>query len=154
MLDQLPAGVGWLVIDTDDLRLAGAPGHAFEAFESVPARELDGHDLISFREGAGLRAAADKVLRAADATPNIIVESNEMPVLVGHGLGLAILPVAFIEQSRYPIWSRPLDPPIRPSLINCRRVVADTGWCVPTPVPPGPPPRSQRCHDTRAPRRE
>ncbi|WP_173035119.1 LysR family transcriptional regulator [Phytohabitans flavus] len=118
--DQLPAGVGWLVIDTDDLRLAGTPGHPFEDYESVPARELDGHDLISFREGAGLRAAADKVLRAAGATPNIIVESNEMPVLVGlvgHGLGLAILPVAFIEQSPYPIWSRPLDPPIRPSLM-------------------------------------
>ena len=34
-----------------------------------------------------------------------------MPVLVGlvgHGLGLAILPIAFIEQSRHPIWSRPL----------------------------------------------
>jgi DNA-binding transcriptional LysR family regulator len=37
--------------------------------------------------------------------------------LVGHGIGLAILPVGFIEQSRYPLWSRPLDPPIRPSLM-------------------------------------
>ncbi|WP_219463053.1 LysR family transcriptional regulator [Nonomuraea rhizosphaerae] len=118
--DRLPAGIGWVVVGTDDLRLAGAPGHSFEAYESVPARELDGVDLISFREGAGLRAAADQVLRDAGATPNIIVESNEMPVLVGlvrHGLGLAILPVAFIEQSKQPIWSRPLDPPIRPSLM-------------------------------------
>jgi DNA-binding transcriptional LysR family regulator len=118
--ERLPSGVGGVIIDTDDLRLTGPPGHPFEGYESVPVRELDGVDLISFREGAGLRAAADQVLIEAGATPNIIIESNEMPVLiglVGHGLGLAILPVAFIEQSRFPIWSRPLDPPIRPSLI-------------------------------------
>jgi DNA-binding transcriptional LysR family regulator len=118
--ERLPSGVGGVVIDTDDLRLTGSPGHPFEAYRSVPARELDGVDLISFREGAGLRTAADQVLAEAGATPNVIIESNEMPVLtglVGNGLGLAILPVAFIEQSGYPLWSRPLDPPIRPSLV-------------------------------------
>jgi DNA-binding transcriptional LysR family regulator len=118
--EQLPNGIGGVVIDTDDLRLTGAPGHPFESYTSVPARELDGVDLISFRQGAGLRTAADQVLAEAGATPNVIIESNEMPVLtglVGHGLGLAILPIAFIEQSRYPLWSRPLDPPIRPSLM-------------------------------------
>jgi LysR family transcriptional regulator, transcription activator of glutamate synthase operon len=118
--ERLPLGIGGVVIDTDDLRLTGAPGHPFEAYTSVPARELDGVDLISFRDGAGLRTAADQILAEAGVTPNIIIESNEMPVLtglVGHGLGLAILPVAFIEQSRYPLWSRPLDPPIRPSLM-------------------------------------
>jgi DNA-binding transcriptional LysR family regulator len=118
--DELPSEIAGVVVDHDDLRVAGAPGHPFEQYETVPAHLLDGVDLISFREGAGLRTAADRVLTQADATPNIIIESNEMPVLVGlvgHGLGLAILPVAFIEQSRHPIWSRPLDPPIRPSLV-------------------------------------
>jgi LysR family transcriptional regulator, transcription activator of glutamate synthase operon len=118
--DRLPTGVNGVVIDTDDLRLTGAPGHPFESYEVVPARELDGTDLISFREGAGLRTAADQILADAGATPNVIIESNEMPVLVGlvgHGIGLAILPVAFIEQSRYPLWSRPLDPPVHPSLM-------------------------------------
>jgi DNA-binding transcriptional LysR family regulator len=118
--DRLPSGVDGVVIDTDDLRITGSPGHPFEAYEAVPAHELDGVDLISFREGAGLRTAADQVLADAGATPNIIIESNEMPVLtglVGHGLGLAILPVAFIEQSPHPLWRRPLDPPVRPSLI-------------------------------------
>jgi DNA-binding transcriptional LysR family regulator len=69
--DRLPSGIAGVVIDTDDLRITGSPGHPFEAYESVPARELDGIDLISFREGAGLRAAADQVLTDAGATPNI-----------------------------------------------------------------------------------
>jgi LysR family transcriptional regulator, transcription activator of glutamate synthase operon len=119
-LENLPGSVAGVVVDRDDLRLAGPPGHPFEEYRSVPASKLDGVDLISFREGAGLRAAADRVLAEAGAIPNIVIESNEMPVLVGlvaHGLGLAILPVAFIEQSRHPIWSRPLDPPIRPPLV-------------------------------------
>jgi DNA-binding transcriptional LysR family regulator len=118
--ERLPTGIAWVVVDTDDLRLCGVPGHPLERFSSVPAHELDGVDLISFREGAGLRTAADQVLDDAGATPNIVIESNEMPVLiglVGHGLGLAILPVAFIDQSPYPVWSRPLDPPIRPPLV-------------------------------------
>jgi DNA-binding transcriptional LysR family regulator len=117
--DHLPAGLTGFVVDTDDLRLTGPAGHPFESYEIVPARELDGVELISFREGAGLRAAADQVLNEAGATPNIIIESNEMPVLIGlvaHGLGLAILPVAFIDQSQQATWSRPLDPPVRPSL--------------------------------------
>ena len=118
--DRLPTGVAGVTVDIDDLRVTGPPGHPLERLTSIPAGELDGVDLISFREGAGLRAAADQVLAAAGATPNIIIESNEMPVLiglVGHGLGLGILPVAFIEQSPYPVWSRPLDPPIRPPLV-------------------------------------
>ena len=117
--DRLPAGLAGFVVDTDDLRLTGPPGHPFESYEIVPVRELDGVELISFREGAGLRAAADQVLNEAGATPNIIIESNEMPVLLGlvaHGLGLAILPAAFADQSQQATWSRPLDPPVRPSL--------------------------------------
>jgi DNA-binding transcriptional LysR family regulator len=117
--DGLPATLAGMVIDTDDLRLAGPAGHPFEAYDVVPARELDGVELISFREGAGLRAAADQVLHEAGATPNIVIESNELPVLLGlvaHGLGLAILPAAFVQQGTAATWSRPLDPPVHPTL--------------------------------------
>jgi DNA-binding transcriptional LysR family regulator len=118
-LTELPPGIGGAVIDIDHLVLAGPPGHPLEQRMIVPVSELDGVDLITFREGAGLRRAADIVLRAAGVTPTVVIESNEMPVLVGlvsHGLGLAILPRAFIEQATVPLWSRPLDPSVDPPL--------------------------------------
>ena len=117
--DDLPGGIASTIIDVDHLVLAGPPGHRLEHYDVVPIRELDGSDLISFRPGAGLRHAADVVLADAGVTANIIIESNEMPVLVGlvsHGLGLAILPEAFIRHARDQVWGRPLDPAITPPL--------------------------------------
>jgi DNA-binding transcriptional LysR family regulator len=104
----------------DHLVLAGPPGHPLERLDVVPVQELDRVELVSFRAGAGLRHAADIVLEEAGVTPQVVVESNEMPVLVGlvsHGVGLAIIPHAFVEQSVHQVWARPLAPPITPSLI-------------------------------------
>lgn len=116
---ELPRGVDGAVIDIDHLVLAGPPGHPFEQRTVIPVADLDGVDLIAFREGSSLRRAAEIVLAEAGVTPNVVIESNEVPVLVGlvgHGLGLAILPLGFVEQSRVPLWSRPLDPSIDPPL--------------------------------------
>jgi DNA-binding transcriptional LysR family regulator len=116
---SLPGGITGVVVDSDHLVLAGPAGHPLEARTAVPVEELDGADLISFREGSSLRDAADLVLGEAGVTPNVVIESNEMPVLVGlvaHGLGLAILPRAFVEQAGVPIWGRPLEPSIDPPL--------------------------------------
>jgi DNA-binding transcriptional LysR family regulator len=117
--DRLPAGVASVLIDIDHLVVAGPIGHRLEAHETVAVTELAGEDIITFRDGAGLREAAEAVLRDAGVTVNVVIESNEMPVLVGlisHGLGMAMLPSAFVEQSTWPLWSRPLDPPIDPPL--------------------------------------
>jgi DNA-binding transcriptional LysR family regulator len=116
---DLPGGIASKIIDVDHLMLAGPHGHRLEHYDVVPVRELDGCDMISFRPGAGLRHAADVVLAEAGVTANIVIESNEMPVLVGlvsHGLGLAILPEAFIEHAHDQVWGRPLDPAITPPL--------------------------------------
>ena len=116
---DLPRGMDGAVIDVHHLVLAGPPGHPFEGQDPIPVQDLDGIDLISFREGSSLRRAAEVVLTEAGVTPNVVIESNEVPVLVGlvaHGLGLAILPLGFVEQSGVPLWSRPLEPSIDPPL--------------------------------------
>ncbi|WP_021592009.1 LysR family transcriptional regulator [Actinomadura welshii] len=116
---QLPHGTTGVVVDHDHLVLAGPPGHPFEHYDTAPAHALDGMDLISFRKGAGLRDAADTVLREAGVVPNIVIESNEVSVLLGliaHGLGLGIIPRGFVALAFQPIWSIPFDPPIRPPL--------------------------------------
>jgi DNA-binding transcriptional LysR family regulator len=85
----------------------------------VPIKALEGLDLISFRRGAGLRAAADRVFESEGVSPNIVIESNEMPLLLGlvaSRLGVAVLPRQFVAEPRANIWSRPLSPSIRPSL--------------------------------------
>jgi DNA-binding transcriptional LysR family regulator len=117
--DDLPKGITRMLVDIDHLVLAGPHGHPLERYDVVPVQELHGADLVTFREGAGLRRAADEVLEQVGVKPNVVIESNEMAVLVGlvsEGLGLAILPRAFVAQSTKPVWSRPLDPPIDPPL--------------------------------------
>lgn len=116
---DLPRGVLGTVIDSDHLVLVGPPGHPLAHHDTVPIHELDGVDLISFREGSNLRHAADVVLRSAGVMPNVIIESNEMSVLLGliaNGLGLGILPKGFVDRSSEPVWSVPFDPPITPPL--------------------------------------
>jgi DNA-binding transcriptional LysR family regulator len=116
---SLPRGLTGVVVDTDDLVLAGPNGHPLAQHDRIDVQLLDGVELISFRQGAGLRSAADNVLQEAGVTPNVVIESNEMPVLLGlvaNGLGVAILPKAFVDQTQLPLWSRPLEPAIRPAL--------------------------------------
>lgn len=119
-LETLPAGIDGVIVDKDDLVLVGPVGHHLEKMSRVPVSVLDGEERVGFRRGAGLRAAADYVLARHGVTSRVIIESNEMPVLVGlvaNGLGLAILPRLFVDVPRSDIWSRPLDPPINPSLL-------------------------------------
>lgn len=116
---DLPRGVVGTVIDTDHLVLAGPAGHRFEHQDRTAIGELDGAELISFREGSSLRQAADAVLASHGVVVSVVVESNEMSVLLGLiscGLGLGIIPEAFAAQSALPLWSHPLDPPITPPL--------------------------------------
>jgi DNA-binding transcriptional LysR family regulator len=111
---ELPHDLDAEVIDVDHLVLVGPPGHP-QGVEPIPVAALDGVELIGFRARAGLRQAAEIAYEAAGVAPQVIVESNEMPVLLGlveHGLGLAVLPEGFLGQSRAPLWQRPLGHPL------------------------------------------
>ena len=73
---DLPRGLVGRVIDHDHLVLAGPAGHPFEDLDVIPVQKLDGMELISFREGASLRDAADAVLSAHGVVPLVVIESN------------------------------------------------------------------------------
>jgi DNA-binding transcriptional LysR family regulator len=120
-LADLPSGLEGVVIDHDELVLAGKKGHRLERHDRVEIQDLAGEEMVGFRKGAGLRAAVDAVFVQADSTaPKIMIESNELPVLirlVHHGHGLAILPRAFLAGAPQDVWTRELNPPITPSVL-------------------------------------
>jgi DNA-binding transcriptional LysR family regulator len=119
-LGDLPPGIEGVVVDHEDLVLVGRRGHRLEAKDRVELADLEGEAMVGFRRGAGLRAAVDAALAHRDIVPNVMIESNELPVLVGlvrHGHGLAVLPRAFLAGAPPEIWVRELQPSITPSVV-------------------------------------
>jgi len=79
----------------DPLVLAVASGHPIARKRSVQVRELDGVDLVMFREGYDLRAATLDACREAGVHPHIVSEGGEMAGVlsfVAAGLGAAVVP--------------------------------------------------------------
>lgn len=119
-LSDLPPGLEGVVVDRDDLVVAGRAGHRLEHHERIEIGELDAEPMVGFRRGAGLRAAVDAVLARLDVSPKVMTESNELPMLLGlvrHGHGLAVLPRAFLAEAPSEVWMRPLNPPITPAVV-------------------------------------
>jgi DNA-binding transcriptional LysR family regulator len=79
----------------DPLVLAVAPDHPFAARRRVRVRDLDGLDLVMFREGYDLRAVTLEACREAEAVPHLVSEGGEMAGVlsfVAAGLGAAVVP--------------------------------------------------------------
>jgi len=79
----------------DPLVLAVAPSHPLAARRSVRVRDLDGLDLVMFREGYDLRAATLAVCREVGVEPHLVSEGGEMAGVlsfVAAGLGAAVVP--------------------------------------------------------------
>jgi DNA-binding transcriptional LysR family regulator len=79
----------------DPLVLATAPDHPFAARRQVRVRELDGLDLVMFREGYDLRAVTLDACREAGVEPHLVSEGGEMAgvlAFVAAGLGAAVVP--------------------------------------------------------------
>jgi LysR family transcriptional activator of glutamate synthase operon len=117
---QLPPDVSYQTLEIEDLELICPADHAWASMSVIPLALLNGVQMVSLRSGAGLRQAADTALEAADAVPVVAVESNDLPVVLGliaAGLGVAILPSAFVRQSAHPLVARPVRPAVRRSLL-------------------------------------
>lgn len=85
----------------DPLVLAVARGHDLARRRSVRVRELDGVDLVMFREGYDLRAATLDACREAGAHPRVVSEGGEMAGVlsfVAAGLGAAVVPAIALPQ--------------------------------------------------------
>ena len=79
----------------DPLVLATAPGSALAGRRRVGVRDLDGLDLVMFREGYDLRAVTLDACAAAGVSPRLVSEGGEMAgvlAFVAAGLGAAVVP--------------------------------------------------------------
>jgi DNA-binding transcriptional LysR family regulator len=79
----------------DPLVLATAPDHSFAGRRRVGVRDLDGLDLVMFREGYDLRAVTLAACAEAGVEPRLVSEGGEMAGVlsfVAAGLGAAVVP--------------------------------------------------------------
>jgi DNA-binding transcriptional LysR family regulator len=79
----------------DPLVLATAAGHAYASRRRVRMRDLDGLDLVMFREGYDLRAVTLAACLEAGVEPHLVCEGGEMAgvlAFVAAGLGAAVVP--------------------------------------------------------------
>src|SRR6516162_1430871 len=97
LVPQVAAGE----VDLAPLVLAVSPGHHLARKRSVRVRELDGVDLVMFREGYDLRAATLDACRDAGVHPHVVSEGGEMAGVlsfVAAGLGAAVVPAIALPQ--------------------------------------------------------
>ncbi|MGD0749590.1 MAG: LysR family transcriptional regulator [Acidimicrobiales bacterium] len=79
----------------DPLVLATAPDHPFAHRRRIRVRDLDGLDLVMFREGYDLRAVTLAACLEAGVEPRLVSEGGEMAgvlAFVASGLGAAVVP--------------------------------------------------------------
>jgi DNA-binding transcriptional LysR family regulator len=79
----------------DPLVLVTAPEHPFAGRAQVQVRDLDGLDLVMFREGYDLRVVTLDACAEAGVSPHLVSEGGEMAGVlsfVAAGLGAAVVP--------------------------------------------------------------
>ena len=85
----------------DPLVLATAPDHPLAGRRHVRVRDLDGLDLVMFREGYDLRAVTLDACAAAGVEPHLVSEGGEMAGVlsfVAAGLGAAVVPAIAVPK--------------------------------------------------------
>jgi len=88
--------------------------HPLAAKKSVGIEDMDGTDLIMLKEGSFLRQLILQKLKAANISPNIVLESNQIETikgLVSSGVGIAYL-LDFIVKDASGIKALPLADPL------------------------------------------
>jgi LysR family transcriptional regulator, transcription activator of glutamate synthase operon len=79
-----------------------------------PARSLEGltdAPFVGYRRGSALRDTVDHALRAAQVTPEIVFESDELisvRELVARGLGVSIVPLSTVDGEGPPVQAIPI----------------------------------------------
>jgi LysR family transcriptional activator of glutamate synthase operon len=79
----------------EELLLITPPGR-----EPLSLADLSGVPFVGYRRGSALRDAVDRAIRAADVTPEIVFESDELVSvreLVARGLGVSIVPRSTVD---------------------------------------------------------
>jgi LysR family transcriptional activator of glutamate synthase operon len=92
----------WHPLQEERLVLAVPPGHRWRRRRQITLDELADEHLVTTPVGFGYRTLIDGLLREAGVAPSISFESQDLATiegLVAAGLGLAMLPEAFVGQS-------------------------------------------------------
>ena len=103
-----------LPMSTSQIAACVPENHPLAAKKSIGIQDLTDADLIMLKEGSFLRHLVLDKLKAANITPNSVLESNQSETLKGlvsSGVGLAFL-LDFIVEGTPGIKALPLDEPI------------------------------------------
>ncbi|MGW7527826.1 LysR substrate-binding domain-containing protein [Streptomyces sp. NPDC054783] len=97
---ERPAGVETLVLDHDRHVLVVPAGHRPAGASRVTLAEIAGETFVDFVAGTPARAQSDRAFGAAGLSRDVAYESGVVELitrLIGRGLGIALLPSAFIR---------------------------------------------------------
>lgn len=95
-----PAGVQCLVLDHDEHVLVVPAGHRLAGAARVTLREVADETFVDFMAGTPARAQSDQAFAAAGLARDVAYEAGVAELitrLIARGLGIALLPSAFIR---------------------------------------------------------
>ncbi|RST14641.1 LysR family transcriptional regulator [Streptomyces sp. WAC05374] len=97
---ERPAGVETLVLDDDAHVLVVPAGHRLAGASRVALAEVAGETFVDFVDGTPARAQSDRAFTAAGLVRDVAYEAGVAELitrLIARGLGIALLPSAFVE---------------------------------------------------------
>jgi DNA-binding transcriptional LysR family regulator len=112
--EDLEDGLTGELMLTEELLLIAPPRHRFGRLPCASLSELSGEPFIGYRRGSALRGTVERALRAADAVPDIVFESDELVSvreLVARALGVSIVPRSTIDGDGPGVAAIPIEPP-------------------------------------------
>jgi DNA-binding transcriptional LysR family regulator len=96
------------------LVVAVPPDHRLVGADHAELADIRGEPFVTLTRGHGLRAVVEAATAAAGFTLDIRTETDDLVTLtdlVGHGLGVALLPRSVVDRSRRPLVAVPLERP-------------------------------------------
>ncbi|MFG3506893.1 LysR family transcriptional regulator [Streptomyces sp. NPDC047821] len=97
---ERPSGVEALVLDDDAHVLVVPAGHRLAGASRVALAEVAGETFVDFVDGTPARAQSDRAFTAAGLVRDVAYEAGVAELitrLIARGLGIALLPSAFVE---------------------------------------------------------
>jgi len=98
---SLPPGVRTERLSTESFVILCDPGHRFADLKSVTLDEIAEEPQVGFLPGWAARSIAERAFTAAGLQTRVTMEVNDVHTLldlVGHGLGVAVVPEHFKEK--------------------------------------------------------
>ncbi|SDT08860.1 LysR family transcriptional regulator [Microlunatus soli] len=95
---EAPAGVRTVRLSTESFAILCHPEHRFAELKGVTLDEIAAEPQVGFLPGWGARVLAERAFAAAGLPSRVTMEVNDVHTLldlVGHGLGVAVVPEHF-----------------------------------------------------------